>query len=112
MKLTANVGSDRSWVWNTSADVSEGEAEMATLAIRFANSESAYSLSGPLLPPRSVTKVANSCHTDANLFKDAFMRAQKDNEALFSTSGVKTGETDNDNTAAADDDDDGDDDEE
>lgn len=40
MKLNANVGSDRSWVWNATADVSEGEPEAATLAIRFANSES------------------------------------------------------------------------
>ncbi|OIW33555.1 hypothetical protein CONLIGDRAFT_569092 [Coniochaeta ligniaria NRRL 30616] len=60
MKLSPNVGSDRSWVWNAAADVSEGEAEAVTLAIRFANSE------------------------NANLFKDAFIKAQKDNEALFS----------------------------
>lgn len=40
MKLNPNVGSDRSWVWNTTADVSEGEPEKQTLAIRFANSES------------------------------------------------------------------------
>lgn len=60
MKLSPNVGSDRSWVWNAAADVSEGEAEAVTLAIRFANSE------------------------NANLFKDAFIKAQKENEALFS----------------------------
>jgi hypothetical protein len=41
MKLSPNVGSDRSWVWNAAADVSEGEPEAVTLAIRFANSESA-----------------------------------------------------------------------
>jgi RanBP1 domain len=40
MKLSPNVGSDRSWVWNVSADVSEGEPEAQTLAIRFGNSES------------------------------------------------------------------------
>ena len=40
MKLTLNVGSDRSWVWNTSADISDGEAVAETLAVRFANSES------------------------------------------------------------------------
>lgn len=59
MKLSPNVGSDRSWVWNAAADVSEGEPEGVTLAIRFANSE------------------------NANAFKDAFLQAQKDNEALF-----------------------------
>lgn len=40
MKLSPNVGSDRSWVWNAAADVSEGEPEAQTLAIRFANAES------------------------------------------------------------------------
>ena len=44
MKLSPNVGSDRSWVWNAAADVSEGEPEPQTLAIRFANSESMNSL--------------------------------------------------------------------
>lgn len=43
MKLSPNVGSDRSWVWNAAADVSEGEPEAQTLAIRFANSESELS---------------------------------------------------------------------
>ncbi|KAL2011544.1 hypothetical protein VTN00DRAFT_4262 [Thermoascus crustaceus] len=59
MKLSPNVGSDRSWVWNAAADVSEGEPEAQTLAIRFANSE------------------------NANLFKDAFIKAQQENEKLF-----------------------------
>ncbi|KAK6834826.1 spi1-GTP-binding protein [Apiospora arundinis] len=59
MKLSPNVGSDRSWVWNAAADVSEGEPEAVTLAIRFANSE------------------------NANQFKDSFLQAQKENEALF-----------------------------
>ncbi|KAJ5997471.1 hypothetical protein N7499_006133 [Penicillium canescens] len=59
MKLSANVGSDRSWVWNAAADVSEGEPEAQTLAIRFANSE------------------------NANAFKEAFEKAQQENEKLF-----------------------------
>lgn len=42
MKLSPNVGSDRSWVWNAAADVSEGEPEAQTLAIRFGNSESKF----------------------------------------------------------------------
>lgn len=42
MKLSPNVGSDRSWVWNAAADVSEGEPEAQTLAIRFGNSESKW----------------------------------------------------------------------
>lgn len=47
MKLSPNVGSDRSWVWNAAADVSEGEPEAQTLAIRFANSESKFHYRGP-----------------------------------------------------------------
>jgi len=59
MKLSPNVGSDRSWVWNTTADVSEGEPEFQTLAIRFANSD------------------------NANTFKNEFIIAQKKNEEIF-----------------------------
>jgi len=59
MQLTPNIGSDRSWVWSTVADVSEGEPEAQTLAIRFANAE------------------------NANLFKEAFLKAQKENETIF-----------------------------
>ncbi len=40
MALSPNVGSDRSWVYNVQADVSEGEPTAETLAIRFANSDS------------------------------------------------------------------------
>lgn len=42
MKISPNVGSDRSWVWTATADVSEIEPEAQTLAIRFANSESKF----------------------------------------------------------------------
>lgn len=41
MKLSPNVGSDRSWVWNVAGDASEGsDGSVETLAIRFGNSES------------------------------------------------------------------------
>jgi Ran-binding protein 1 len=40
MNLQANVGSDRSWVYNVAADYSEGEPSAETLAIRFGNSDS------------------------------------------------------------------------
>ncbi|KAK9239303.1 hypothetical protein V1525DRAFT_356262 [Lipomyces kononenkoae] len=59
LKLSANVGSDRSWVYSVSVDISEGEPEPLTLAIRFANSE------------------------NANLFKDKFGEAQELNSAAF-----------------------------
>ncbi|KAH6647280.1 RanBP1 domain-containing protein [Truncatella angustata] len=75
MKLSPNVGSDRSWVWNAAADVSEGEPEAVTLAIRFANSE------------------------NANQFKDAFIKAQKENEALFGESQSASAKEDEESTA-------------
>ncbi|KAK7204191.1 hypothetical protein BZA70DRAFT_281772 [Myxozyma melibiosi] len=59
MKLSPNVGSDRSWVYNVSADISEGAPEAMTLAIRFGNSE------------------------NANLFKEKFTEAQELNEKAF-----------------------------
>jgi Ran-binding protein 1 len=78
MKLSPNVGSDRSWVWNASADVSEGEPEAQTLAIRFGNSES---------KSNATRSGAQSIHAnkpaDANLFKEAFIKAQQENEVLF-----------------------------
>lgn len=58
MKLSPNVGSDRSWVYNVAADYAEGEASAETLAIRFGNSE------------------------NANLFKQAFEDAQAHNASL------------------------------
>ncbi|KAJ1658064.1 Ran GTPase binding protein Sbp1 [Dispira simplex] len=41
MNLSPNIGSDRSWVWNVAADISDGEPQQELLAIRFANSENA-----------------------------------------------------------------------
>lgn len=46
MKLKENIGSDRSWVYTATADVSEGVPTVETLAIRFGNSESNFYLSG------------------------------------------------------------------
>ncbi|KAH0551183.1 single stranded nucleic acid binding protein [Trichoglossum hirsutum] len=80
MKLSPNVGSDRSWVWNATADVSEGEPEAQTLAIRFANSDSKFFK--PSLRLASY-KVVNYSHIDANLFKEAFLKAQQENEAIL-----------------------------
>jgi hypothetical protein len=59
MKLSPTLGSDRSFVWNTTADVSEGNPEAKTLAIRFLNSE------------------------NASKFKEAFNNARQENEALI-----------------------------
>ena len=40
-ELKANIGSDRSWVYNVTADIAEGEPEAQTLAIRFGTKENA-----------------------------------------------------------------------
>ena len=39
MELKPNAGSDRSWVWYTSGDISDGEAKEERLAARFKNAE-------------------------------------------------------------------------
>ena len=39
IKLSPNVGSDRSWVYNVMADVSEGEAHPELFAIRFSSAD-------------------------------------------------------------------------
>jgi len=46
MVLKENIGSDRSWVYTATADVSEGVPAIETLAIRFGNSESTFLLKG------------------------------------------------------------------
>ncbi|KAA1111783.1 hypothetical protein PGT21_012212 [Puccinia graminis f. sp. tritici] len=58
MVLAPNVGSDRSWVYNTTADVGDEGVTAETLAIRFGNSE------------------------NANAFKAKFEEAQKINGGL------------------------------
>ena len=40
MVLKENIGSDRSWVYSTLSDVSDGVPTPETLAIRFGNSDS------------------------------------------------------------------------
>lgn len=59
--------------------MSEGEPEAVTLAIRFANSES--KIAGVAIA--FARAASNSRSTDANLFKDAFLKAQGENKALF-----------------------------
>lgn len=56
MALSPNIGSDRSWVYNVAADVSDGEATAETLAIRFANSESEFLSLALVLRDRKLTR--------------------------------------------------------
>ncbi|WWC70455.1 uncharacterized protein I206_104406 [Kwoniella pini CBS 10737] len=76
MKLSPNVGSDRSWVWNVAADYAEGEAAPETLAIRFGNSE------------------------NANLFKTAFEDAQTANAGSGSAAAPSAEESKEEESAA------------
>ncbi|KAI1110750.1 hypothetical protein F5Y14DRAFT_427783 [Nemania sp. NC0429] len=59
MKIAPMSTSDRAWLWNVAADVSEGEPEAITVSARLANAE------------------------NAQLFKEAWLKAQKENEILF-----------------------------
>ncbi|KAH9883873.1 hypothetical protein F4778DRAFT_788152 [Xylariomycetidae sp. FL2044] len=59
MSIAPMSTSDRAWLWNVAADVSEGEPEAITVSVRLGNAE------------------------NANLFKEAWLKAQKENEALF-----------------------------
>ena len=40
MKIAPMSTSDRAWLWNVAADVSEGEPEAITVSVRLANAES------------------------------------------------------------------------
>ncbi|KAI8056744.1 hypothetical protein BDF22DRAFT_667742 [Syncephalis plumigaleata] len=68
MELKPHSGSERAWVWNAHADMSEGTPNAETLAIRFGNEE------------------------NAKLFKGAFEQAQKANEELQTTGSSKDAE--------------------
>uniref|UniRef100_A0A060TE09 ARAD1D48224p n=1 Tax=Blastobotrys adeninivorans TaxID=409370 RepID=A0A060TE09_BLAAD len=57
-ELKPNVGSDRSWVYNVASDVSEGEPEAQTLAIRFANSENAENFKKQFTEAQDLNKAA------------------------------------------------------
>ncbi|TPX37036.1 hypothetical protein SmJEL517_g00806 [Synchytrium microbalum] len=70
MQLSANVGSDRSWVWSCAADFSEAEPKQELLAIRFANSE------------------------NANKFKEKFEEMQKVNADIAAAEGGAEASTD------------------
>ncbi|KAI8852026.1 putative YRB1-ran-specific GTPase-activating protein [Chytridium lagenaria] len=63
MSLSANVGSDRSWVYSVAADFAEGESRAEMLAVRFANSE------------------------NADKFKEEFKKAQKINRDIEISEG-------------------------
>ena len=66
MVLKENIGSDRSWVYTATADVSEGTPAIETLAIRFGNSE-------------SIVAMSFQANVDAQLFKQHFEKAQAEN---------------------------------
>ncbi|KAI1770415.1 hypothetical protein F4818DRAFT_432736 [Hypoxylon cercidicola] len=59
MTIAPMSTSDRAWLWNVAADVSEGEPEAITVSVRVANAE------------------------NAQQFKEAWLNAQKENEAQF-----------------------------
>ncbi|KAI1120400.1 hypothetical protein F5Y10DRAFT_127325 [Nemania abortiva] len=59
MKIAPMSTSDRAWLWSVAADVSEGEPEAITVSVRLANAE------------------------NATLFKEAWLKAQQENEVLF-----------------------------
>lgn len=75
--LKPNVSSDRSWVYNVAADVSDGEPQAETLAIRFANAESTIQDSATYVPEGKDTDTLGS--SDAKAFKSAFESVQKGN---------------------------------
>lgn len=78
MKLSPNVGSDRSWVWTAVADMAEGEPMTELLAIRFANAE------------------------NANIFKEKFEEAQTINAGLSTSTGNPENSTDDEDASSND----------
>lgn len=83
MKLSPNVGSDRSWVWNVAADVSEGEPEAQTLAIRFGNSDSKWWTAAVTGKTDSVQMPTNSRRLSSRLSKRMKLCSRTTNKRLM-----------------------------
>jgi len=66
MKLEANIGSDRAWVWTAPADFADEEAKEELLAIRFANSEVANEFKAKFEECQGMMKkLMSKCEDDA-----------------------------------------------
>lgn len=60
MELKASVGSDKSWLYQTVADFSEGESRAETLTVRFANADSAKEFKAKFDEAKEINKKAVS----------------------------------------------------
>ena len=78
MELQSHLASDRSWVYKCPEDLTDGISSSKTLAIRFANATSKRRSSTDL----SLAYLSPS-YSDANLFKEAFEKAQASNIAIL-----------------------------
>ncbi|XP_060579731.1 ran-specific GTPase-activating protein-like [Ruditapes philippinarum] len=65
MELKPNCGSDRAWVWTTTADFSDGEASSELLAIRFANAENAQKWKEKFTEAQQIMRKAIPSHNDS-----------------------------------------------
>jgi Ran-binding protein 1 len=78
MKLQSNIGSDRSWVWTTPADYSEGEAQKEVLAIRFANTENAKKFKEMFEEAQEINKKIAEGITDIKVTKRCVPEEEKE----------------------------------
>lgn len=71
MKLLPNVGSDKSWVWNTPADISDGgEPQAELLAIRFGTPEIASAFKGKFEEAQKINSEIKCTEEPANICSD------------------------------------------
>lgn len=97
IELKENAGSDRAWTWQCS-DFSDEELKVSTLAIRFANSESA-----PKAPPKAgygshpkpsqaprwtPPLTPHRSDADASKFKEEFDKARETNKSAKPVEGA------------------------
>ena len=67
MKLKANATSDRSWLWHTPADISDGEPKAEQLAVRFKQEETASEFKKTFEELQSMAPASKSSDPDADL---------------------------------------------
>ncbi|XP_045171684.1 ran-specific GTPase-activating protein-like [Mercenaria mercenaria] len=64
MELKPNCGSEKAWVWTTTADFSDGEAKPELLAMRFANAENAQKWKEKFIEAQKIMREAIPGHND------------------------------------------------
>ena len=81
MKLKANTTSNRSWLWHTHADVSDGDPKAEQLAIKFKQEETASEFKKIFEELQSICPTSKACDPDADQDTSTNMSVAPDSQS-------------------------------